>query len=578
MTSERAHPMAARGGGSASRAHHRGAKPEGEPPESFETYAVTRPPSLIRRFFTTNRHLAGMLSGALVAHVREERRRGDPLTPRAVVRRVGAALVYPFLRRDLRDQPFPVQFRRRLELLGPTYIKLGQILSLREDILPPAITSELRHLLDRLPVVPFEIFRQRIEADVGRPVDEMFVWIDETPLGSASIAQTHRATTREGEDVVIKVVKPWIPETLRRDARLLRGVAFLLQLIIPRYQPQRIINEFTDYTLKEVDLRREADNADTFMANFRDMPDVVFPAVFRQYSGPTVLTMQFLDGVRPDTPKAQALSIADRERLIDLGAAAIIRMLYQDGFFHADLHPGNLIILPGPKVGFIDLGMVGRLDAELRRSLLFYYYSLVTGDAENAARYLATVAEPGPGGDPAGFRREVAEISSRWSRASDFQTFSLAQLVLESLSRGAQFRMYFPVELVLMVKALITFEGVGNVLLPGFDVAAVSKAHIRKVFVNQFSPLKMVQEQLRGAPDFVDALVKVPLLVTEGVRVLEKSTRQRPSNPLAGLRGTLIAGSCLVAGAILVAFHGPWPLWAALFAFAAILTLRKDGS
>jgi ubiquinone biosynthesis protein len=281
--------------------------------------------------------------------------------------------------------------------------------------------------------------------------------------------------------------------------------------------------------------------------------------------------------MRPDDPDALELSEQARSHLVDLGSASIIRMIYRDGFFHADLHPGNLLILPETKVGFIDLGMVGRLDDELRRGLMYYYYSLVTGDHENAARYLAAVAQPGRGGDVAGFRRDVAEISARWHRASSFDSFSLAQLVLESVTRGARYRMYFPVELVLMVKALITFEGVGNVLLPGFDVADVSRRHIRRVFLEQFSPIRMIREELRSAPDLVDALVKIPTLVTEGVRVLERNTRAPAEHPLSGVRGTLLAGFCLVAGAILFAFGGAWPLWGTLFAGALLLAFRRGG-
>jgi ubiquinone biosynthesis protein len=226
-------------------------------------------------------------------------------------------------------------------------------------------------------------------------------------------------------------------------------------------------------------------------------------------------------------------------------------------------------------VGFIDLGMVGRFESDLRRALLYYYYSLVTGDHESAARYLAAVAEPGRGGDPAGFRRDVSEISARWHRASSFDSFSLAQLVLESVTRGAQYRMYFPVELVLMVKALVTFEGVGHVLLPDFDVAEVSRRHIRRVFLDQFSPFRFVHEGLRGAPDLLDAAVKLPSLVTEGVRVLERSTRPAPENPLKGVRATLLAGFCLVAGSILMAFGAAWPLWGTLYASAVLLAFRR---
>jgi ubiquinone biosynthesis protein len=424
-------------------------------------------------------------------------------------------------------------------------------------------------------VVPLPVLVAIIEKDLGRPVDAMFLQIDPLPLGSASIGQTHRATTLDGEPVILKVVKPGIRELLERDARLLRMLGGLLEVIIPRYQPRQLVNEFCDYTLREVDLRREADNAETFAANFADLPDVAFPEIHRRFSGRSVLCMEFFDGLSPDSDEAQELPEEARRHLTDLGAESIIRMLYKDGFFHADLHPGNLIILPGPRLGFIDLGMVGRLDEELRRTLLYYYFALVTGDGENAARYLTAIARPGPGANPTGFRREATEIATRWKRASSFEEYSLGQLILDSLSRGAQYRMYFPVELVLMVKALVTFEGVGHVLLPGFDVAEVSKRHIRTLFIHQFSPLRLLTEGMRGAPDLVDAMAKMPLLVTDGLRVLEKVARQPAEHPLTGLRGTLIAGSCLVAGAISMGFGAPWPVWGGLFTIAFFLAIRR---
>ena len=402
----------------------------------------------------------------------------------------------------------------------------------------------------------------------------MFSWIDPVPLGSASIAQTHRATTVEGDSVILKVVKPGIRETLRRDAILLRLFGSFLQTFLERYQPKRVIDEFVSYTLKEVDLLREADNAETFQANFEDMPDVVFPKIYRKYCSSNVLTMEFIDGVKPTDPRATALPEEDRDRLVDLGAEAIIRMLYKDGFFHADLHPGNLIVLDGPKAAFIDLGMVGRFDDDLRRTLLYYFYCLVMGDSENAARYLVAVATPGPKADRKGFVREVEEISRRWSHVATFEGFSLGQLIMESVGRAGRFRMYFPVEMVLMVKALVTFEGVGQILKPGFDVAEVSRRHINNIFIHQFNPLRLAKESLRGAPEMVDALVKAPLLVTEGLRFLEKSTREPRENPLGGLRGAMFAGFCLVAAAILIVFGGPWWLSVPLLILGFLLILK----
>jgi ubiquinone biosynthesis protein len=537
---------------------------------------IERPiPGLLRRFLTTQRHVVALLAGGLVAHVSAARARGEARGIRFALAASVAWVARALIRRDLRDEPFPVQLRRRLELLGPTYIKLGQILSLREDILPRSVTGELRHLLNQLPVVPFARYCELVTADLGRPLDTMFESIDETPLGSASIAQIHRARTVDGDEVVLKVVKPGVREMLRRDARLLAWLGRLLQLVVPHYQPRRIIAEFVTYTQREVDLRREASNAETFRAHFADLRDVVFPVIHQDYSSSGVLCMQFLDGARPDSEQARELSLRDRERLVDLGAASIIRMIYRDGFFHADLHPGNLLVLPDAKVGFIDLGMVGHLDSDLRRLLLYYYYALVTGDAESAARYLCAAAAPARGADPMGFRREVAEISGRWRSAASFDSFSLGQLVLESVTAGARFRMYFPVEMVLMVKALITFEGVGQQLLPGIDIAKVSRGHIRKIFLEQFSPLRIVREELRSAPDLVDALAKLPLLITEGVRVLERSTRSPAQSPLAGMRGALLSGFALLSAAVLVALRGPWAAAAVLLVLALLLATRR---
>ncbi len=540
----------------------------------YEELRERRPPGLVRRFLATHRHVSGLVLGGLIATCRarpEAKRRGVAF--RAA--QVAALFARLLVQRKLARQPFPVQLRRRLEMLGPTYIKLGQVLSLREDLLPRPVTDELKNLLDRLPAVPYDRFLELVAEGLGRPVEEVFSWIEPIPAGSASIAQSHRATTREGDSVILKVVKPGIRETLARDARLLGLFGIFLQSILPRYQPRRVLKEFTEYTLREVDLKREADNAETFAANFRDAPDVRFPRIYRRYSARTVLCMEFFDGVRPDAEAAAAMSAEDKDRIIDLGIGSIIKMLYGDGFFHADLHPGNLLILPGPQAGFIDLGMVGRLTKETRRSLLYYYYCLVTGDSESAARYLTSVAEPAAGGDLDGFRREVEEVSRRWQRASSYEDFSFAQLILESVSLGAEYRVYFPIETVLMTKALVTFEAVGHMLKPGFDVAEASKGHITRVILQRFSPWRLARESLRGAPELIDAAVKVPTLVSEGLRLLEHTAKRRSENPFTGVRGTIFGGFCIVAGAILAGTGYPWPLWSLLMLIGLAAGLNK---
>jgi ubiquinone biosynthesis protein len=548
------------------------AKPGSE--GDFGKYVDTGRHGLVRRFLTTSRHAWGFALGALVAHVRElprrERRRIRYLLLRGIL-----FLVALPVDRELKRQSIPVQLRRRLERLGPTYIKLGQILSLREDLLPRPLTEELKNLLDMLPAVPYRTFFELVSKNLGRPVDEVFAHIRTRPLGSASIGQIHLATLQSGEQVILKVVKPGIRKTLKRDTLLLKGLGGLLQILIPQYQPRRVIAEFCDYTLREVDLSLEANNAETFASSFSGQPDIVFPRIFREYSNKSLLCMEYLDGIKPTDEKIEELRAEDRLRLVDLGAEAIISMLYRDGFFHADLHPANLVILPGPKCGFIDLGMVGRFDSDLKHTLLYYYYSLIAGENENAANYLSLIADTGPKSDPIAFRRDVEEVCRHWSHRSRFSRFSLAELIMQSVGKGAKHRMYFPVEMVLMVKAIVTFEAVGRLLLPDFDVSQLSKKHTNRILLERFGPLRLAQESLTALPELVDTLAKTPRLVTEGLRLMEQATRRPAENPFAGMRATLLGGFCLVAGAILAGSGGPWPLWVALLVAGILLPIRR---
>ncbi len=554
-----------------------GADPEvrvREPRRRAGRRAYINIPGLARRGRTTVRQVMSLLLGGYVASVEASRRRGG----RGIFFRMRAMLAWVFRRfldPEITDQPFPVQLRRRLEILGPTYVKLGQILSLRQDILPESVTSELRSLLGDLPPVPFEVIRETVESDLGKPIDELFAEIDPQPLGSASIAQSHWARLAAGDQVILKVVKPGIRDLLYRDATLLRTTARFLQLIIPRYQPRRVIDEFCEYTLREVEMTLEAENAETFAVNFADMPDVVFPRIYREYSADNVLCMAYLDGVRPDDPVVRSMPLEERERFINLGAEAIIRMLYQDGFFHADLHPANLLMLRDTKVGFLDLGMVGRFDPEVRHNMLELFYALVMQDYEGAGRHLAAVSQTEPRSDVPGFRRAVKEVARRWRTDSRFEEFSLALLILECIQLGARYRLYFPVEMVLMVKALVTYEGVGYLLDPDINIPKISERFVGRILRQEYSPARLYREGLRVAPDLFDAVLKLPLLVSEGIGALEERTRRRPQRPLTGVRATLYGGACLVAGAILIGLDGPWPLAAIFLIIGVLLPLRR---
>lgn len=539
------------------------------PLPNFDPLAIYK--GMVRRWFIINRHTIGLFAGGLIAF-RNALPKSRTKGLRFAVTRISAAFVKLFVAKDLRNKSFAFQLRRRLELMGPTYIKLGQILALREDILPTAVTNELKNLLDRLPEIKFSEIEAIIEADLGAPIKTCFKDIDRKPIGTASIAQTHFATTIHDERVVLKVVKPGIRDSILTDIRLLKLVSGFLQWAIPQYQPKQLIYEFCAYTEKEVDLKNEADHAEIFSANFVDMPEVKFPKIYREFSGSDVLCMEFMDGFKPGSaPQTDDLSLEERETLVENGAAAIIQMLYKDGFFHADLHPGNLMIMKGPQLGFIDLGMVGRFEDKTRRRMLYYFHALVTGDIEGATKYLLSMARVGQGGDPQGFKRAVADILRRYYMHSKQGDFSLGRLILNSLSVGGKYRVFFPVEMTLMVKALVTFEGVGLLLLPRLDIPSLSKKYVSKIFKDQFNPAAIARELMRGAPELIDMLVQLPTISADSLKFLEESINDRaPSNPLEGIKSAIIAGSCLVGGVLALIQGGHWGVYSVLFALSIL--------
>jgi ubiquinone biosynthesis protein len=408
----------------------------------------------------------------------------------------------------------------------------------------------------------------------------MYRWIDPLPLGSASLAQTHRARLISNEKVVIKVLKPGVRTLIERDTKLLRFFGNFLQIFLARYQPARIINEFSAYTLREVDLRFEADNADTFMAYFKDEPKVRFPKIYRKYSSQDVLCMEYFHGIKPNEEALKKLTAEQRRQAIDLGIGAIVRMIYRDGFFHADLHPANLMIFKKPRtgeisVGFIDLGMVGRFTRDMRKGLFYYFYSLVTGDPENAARYLTSLTIPGKGADIEGFRRAASDLYTRWLMNPNFKEFSLAQVILQSVLMAGHYQIQYPGEIILMVKALVTIEGVGHVFDPEINIPLAARKHVRYILLQEFNPLTVIRDSALVLPEMVDVLRKSPLILAEGMKVLENSLKRPPPGPLNGVRSTLLAGFCLLAGAFVLAFDGPWYAWGALFLIALILAIRS---
>jgi ubiquinone biosynthesis protein len=546
----------------------------------FEPYQERRPPGLLKRFFETLGQFSGLFHGGLIDFVRQKKNRGEDRGLGILLLRLYLAFARLFLEKSIVALPFPVQFRLRLEKLGPTYIKLGQILSLREDLLPKTITDELKMLLDKLPAVSYERFKELIVESLNLPLNTLYKWIDPVPLGSASLAQTHRARLITNEKVVIKILKPGVRNLIELDTRLLRFFGRFLQIFLSRYQPARIIDEFSTYTIREVDLIFEADNAETFAANFKkDESKVRFPRIYRKYSSRDVLCMEYFNGIKPDESALKKLTADQRRQAIDLGIGAVVRMIYRDGFFHADLHPANLMVLkkPGSKeisVGFIDLGMVGKFSRDMRKRMFYFFYSLVSGDPESAARYLVSISFAGKGADVEGFRRAASDLFTRWLVAPNFKDFSLGQVILQALLLAGRYRIQYPGEMILMVKALVTIEGVGYLFDPEMNISFAARKHVQYILWQEFNPVNMVRDSALILPEMMEVFRKGPLILSEGIRMLESNQNKPPSGPLNGIRGTLFAGFALLAGTLILIFHGPWFVWAILFIVAFLLAIR----
>ncbi len=545
----------------------------------FEKYIEHKPSSLFVRFLITNRHLTGLLLGGGYAYLRQRSETKAKFSILIdVFLRIFLWLHWPLLKKNLIKQSFAVQLRRRLEMLGATYIKLGQIMSLREDMLPKEITDELKKLLDTLPAVDYDRFAELVEVQIKQPLHRVFSEVKQNPLGSASIAQTHRATLRTGEEVVLKLIKPGTRELIQTDSRIIKRMGGFLQLFIPHLQPKNMFTEFCDYTNREVDFRLEADNAEEFAVNFVKHPEIHFPKIYRQFSTKDLICMQFIRGIKPDVRAYERYSEEDREKIVDYGAYSIIQMLYHDGFFHADLHPGNLMIMDGPngpQVGFIDLGMVGRFEESTRKTMLYYFNSLVTGDPAGAARYMTLLAKKGKDSDIEGFRKEFITVGNKWLKSPNFKEFSLAKLILESVALGSKYRLYYPLELVLMVKAIITYEGVGNVIMPGFDIQKVSKKHIRKMLLSEVNPLDLLKTQLQSAPEFMDIITRSPLVLSEAFKRFETELVEKKRPASTSLQKTIFGGFCIVGGSILAAAGLEWFVFTPLLVLGFILALKS---
>ena len=404
----------------------------------------------------------------------------------------------------------PVKIREAFEHLGPTFVKLGQILSVRPDVVPPAYLAEFEKLRSRVPPFAFEEVRQIIEAELKRPLESAFAAFDPQPLAAASVAQVHAATLAGGEKVAVKVQRPGVRAQMREDLRILHWLARVAERSIPSLRPYRVValvEEFADWTMRELDFRVEAGHADHFRHNFENDPAAYVPKIYWHLTTARVLTMEFMEGATIDDPMRMAQLGVDKEELARRAVQALFKELFLYGFFHGDPHPGNFFVLPGNAIGYHDFGIVGYLSSDLRRELMSFFLALTRGDVEAAVMHLLHLATPLEPADPERFERDLLDLIGAW-HYSRRQT--LARTFLSILQTAASRGMAFPSELALLGKALLTVETVGYALYPDFDLDKEFRPFVADMLRQSFSLDRMRAAVESNVLDYAHALQEIP--------------------------------------------------------------------
>ena len=454
--------------------------------------------------------------------------------------------------------------RELLERLGPTFVKLGQILSLRADIVGEDISVELSKLQSDAQPFSYAEAAKTVREELGKTPEELFSFFDPDPVAAASLAQVHRALLRDGTEVALKIQRPGIRKTIEQDVALLRYLARLVERHIPEvrpYNPVRVIDEFADWTWRELDFAVEGHNAERFRFAFQDNPHIKIPLIYWEYTTPRILAMEYVSGIRADDTAAIEAQGLDRKELALHGVDAQFQQILVDGFFHADPHPGNSFAMRGNVLCFYDFGMVGYLKQSQRRELISCFVAFTNKDMENFLTHFLHIAEPGRTADVASFEKDASEILNEMFFSPTNP--SAAWIFFRLMNRAARRGISFPANLALFSKALITTEAMGLALYPGFDFDRHLAPFIKKAFEAYVDPTRIGRSfandfidyvaLMRGLPERVDSVLKAlgdergrkSLADDEEMRFLEGMFRRHGNRRLA--ETSLLAAAILLA-------------------------------
>jgi ubiquinone biosynthesis protein len=403
----------------------------------------------------------------------------------------------------------PARIRRSFEELGPAFVKLGQVLAVREDLLSKEYIDELCKLHFNVGALPFNAIKQILKEELGEERLKQFASIEEAPLAAGSIAQVHRAVLVTGEKVVVKVQRPGIEQQIKVDLSLMEEVAGLLEKFIPETRiarPMAMVNEFRRAIIAELDFVREAGNLAKIARNFASWPDIVVPAVHWKLSSVRVITQTLLEGL-PAWDRDRIVTGGLRpEVLVERGLGMFLKMVFVDGLFHGDLHPGNLLAMRDDKVGVLDFGLVVHLSKSTREHLAGLLISLIDEDFHRVVSHYIELADPAVDFNAETFEHEVGNVVAPFIGLSleDVRTGRLFwDLARVAATHGAP----MPQELIVFIKTLVSFEGIGKNLDPGFDVLSAADKYTSEIASELYSPENLKQQALLIARD-VTALAK----------------------------------------------------------------------
>jgi ubiquinone biosynthesis protein len=456
------------------------------------------------------------------------------------------------------DMPLPERLRLTLERLGPAFVKAGQMLALRPDYVPLEYAEALRGLHTQAePFAPAQA-AAIVETELGAPLAKLYAEFEEQPFAAASLSQVHRARLCDGRSVAVKVQRPGITDQIERDLALLTTLARLVERHRPgsvAFRPTEAVAELADYTRRELDFRREARTAGRLRRLFDGDDQVVIPAVVQDRSSARVLTTELLAGLPPAPAADLRRAGLDPAAALRAGAAAMLRQVFQFGLFHADPHPGNVLLLPGDRIGFVDFGMFGRLDPIERRRMALMFWALADADYEAVGDQLLHISDLLPGASPAGFRTAIAETVEEWS-SQPAAEFSVPRLLLHELSLGARHGIVFPRGLMLLGRALVTLEATAMIIDPQLNLAELARPLLPELRHILLPSPQVLQEHWQAHRfEYLNLAIELPALLPGAIHRLRQAPGGHAAPPprRAGRRWLPVAAFAAGAGAAALA-------------------------